>query len=34
MKINDLDNFGNHRVEFRCENEPSVLAQLRAVELA
>ena len=30
----DLDNFGYRRVVFRCDNEPSILALLRAVKLA
>ena len=34
MISKDLDNSGYHRVVFRCENEPSILALLRAVKLA
>ena len=34
MIIKELDNLGYHRVVFRCDNEPSVLALLRAVKLA
>ena len=34
MIIKVLDNSGHHRVVFRCDNEPSILALLRAVSLA
>ena len=30
----DLDTLEYHRVVFRCDNEPSILAVLRAVKLA
>ena len=32
--VKDLDTSGYHRVVFRCDNEPSILALLRAVKLA
>ena len=32
--VQDLDTLGYHRVVFRCDNEPSILALLRAVRLA
>ena len=34
MIVKDLDTLGYHRVVFRCDNEPSILALLRAVKLA
>ena len=34
MIVEDLDTLGYHRVVFRCDNEPSILALLRAVKLA
>ena len=34
MIIVELDTLGNRRVVFRCDNEPSILALLRAVTLA
>ena len=34
MIVQDLDTLGYHRVVFRCDNEPSILALLRAVKLA
>ena len=34
MIIKDSHNLGYHRVVFRCDNEPSILALLRAVKLA
>ena len=34
MIVKDLDTLGHHRVVFRCDNEPSILALLRAVKLA
>ena len=34
MIVKDLDTLGHHRVVFRCDNEPSVLALLWAVKLA
>ena len=34
MIFQDLDNLGYHRVVFRCDNEPSILALLRALRLA
>ena len=34
MIVKDLDPLGYHRVVFRCDNEPSILALLRAVKLA
>ena len=34
MIIIDLDTLGYHRVVFRCDTEPSILALLRAVKLA
>ena len=34
MIVKDLDTLGYHRVVFRCDNEPSILAFLRAVKLA
>ena len=34
MIIEDLDSLGCRRVVFRCDSEPSILALLRAVELA
>ena len=34
MIVKDLDTLGHHRVVFRCDNEPSTLAPLRAVKLA
>ena len=34
MIIEDLDIVGHHRVVFRCNSEPSILALLRAVKLA
>ena len=33
MIVPDLDHLGDHRVVFRCDNEPSILALLRAVKL-
>ena len=33
MIVKDLDTFGYHRVVFRCDNELSTLALLRAVKL-
>ena len=33
MIVKDLDTLGFHRVVFRCDNEPSILALLRAVML-
>ena len=32
--VQDLDTLGDHRVVFRCDNEPSILALLWAVKLA
>ena len=32
--VRDLDNLGYNRVVFRCDNQPSILALLRAVKLA
>ena len=32
--VKDLDTLGYHRVVFRCDNEPSILALLGAVKLA
>ena len=32
--VKDLNNLGYNRVVFRCDNEPSILAFLRAVKLA
>ena len=32
--VKDLDTLGNHRVVFRCDNEPSILSLLRAVKMA
>ena len=34
MIITDLDKSGYHRVVFRCDNEPSILALLRTLKLA
>ena len=34
MIVKDLDNMGDNTVVFRCDNEPSILAILRAVKLA
>ena len=34
MIVKDLDNFGYHRVVFRCDNDPSILALLRMVKMA
>ena len=34
MIVIDLDTSGYHRVVFRCDNESSILALLRAVKLA
>ena len=34
MIVEDLDDLGYHRVVFRCDSEPSILALLRAVKLA
>ena len=34
MIVKDLDTLGYHRVLFRCDSEPSILALLRAVKLA
>ena len=34
MIIQDLDILGYHRVVLRCDNEPTILALLRAVKLA
>ena len=34
MIVKDLDTLGYNRVVFRCDNEPSILALLRAVKLA
>ena len=34
MIVKDLDTLGYHRVVFRCDKEPSILALLRAVKLA
>ena len=34
MIVKDLDKLGYHRVEFRCDNESSILALLRAVKWA
>ena len=34
MIVQDLDTLGYHRVVFRCDNDPSILALLRAVKLA
>ena len=34
MIVKDLDTLGYYRVVFRCDNEPSILALLRAVKLA
>ena len=34
MIVKDVDTLGYHRVVFRCDNEPSILALLRAVKLA
>ena len=34
MIVKDLDTLGYHRVVFQCDNEPSILAFLRAVKLA
>ena len=34
MIVQDLDDLGYHRVVYRCDNEPSILALLRAVKLA
>ena len=34
MIVKDLDTLRYHRVVFRCDNEPSILALLRAVKLA
>ena len=34
MIVKDLDTLGYHRVVFRCDNEPSILALLGAVKLA
>ena len=34
MIVKDLDTLGYHRVVFRCDNELSILALLRAVKLA
>ena len=34
MIVKDLDTLGCHRVVFRCDNELSILASLRAVKLA
>ena len=34
MIVKSLDTLGYHRVVFRCDNEPSILALLRAVKLA
>ena len=34
MIVKDLDTLGYHRVVFRCDNEPSMLALLRAVKLS
>ena len=34
MIVQDLDTLGYHRVVFRCDNEPSILALLRVVKLA
>ena len=34
MIFQDLENLGYHGVVFRCDNEPSILALLRAVKLA
>ena len=34
MIVKDLDTLGYHRVVFRCDNQPSILALLRAVKLA
>ena len=34
MIVKDLDTLGYHRVVFRGDNEPSILALLRAVKLA
>ena len=34
MIVKDLDTLGHHTVVFRCDNEPSILAWLRAVKLA
>ena len=33
MFVTDLDMLGYHRVVFRCDNEPSILALFRAVKL-
>ena len=32
--VQDLDTLGDHRVVFRCDNEPSILALFRTVKLA
>ena len=34
MMVQDLDSLGYNRVVFRCDNDPSILASLRAVKLA
>ena len=34
MIVKDLDSLGSHRVAFRSDNYPSILALLRAVKLA
>ena len=34
MIVKGLDNLGDNTVEFRCDNEPSILASLMAVKLA
>ena len=34
MVVQDADNLGYRSVVFRCDNEPSILALLRAVKLA
>ena len=34
MIVKDLDTLGHHRVVFRCDNEPSILALLWALKLA
>ena len=34
MMTKDLDNMGHHRLVFWCDNEPFILALLRAVKLA
>ena len=34
MIVQDLNTLGYHRVVFRCHNEPSICALLRAVKLA